>query len=380
MNLIGMAHAGIPLARPDQDVRPPSPGKKTPGLFAKLALSAASLLILFLIMELISRQIWFAPPEWKRPQTLVIKSPLLGWVPEPNSTSYTIDALVTINAHGLRDREFPPQKPTGELRVLCLGDSFTFGMGVEQDDTYVEQLERRLRSHYTQQSIQAINAGVGGYETRRELLYLLAAGLDFEPDLITVGFYWNDLKGNDRPLPDLKTTPRIPDRFERLQMFSEHFLPPAIRDRLRRSVFFYQVGLRINRLVTPSKDPVGTKILRALLTNDQEFLGPYWKQTERSLLAIENAARKKGIPVLLVVFPTEEQLHMDPGSLHHGELLHAIWEPTGMPCVDLDEAYRSALQSGENPYMPYDQHPNELGMRIAAEAIHAEIVSRNLLD
>lgn len=56
-----------------------------------------------------------------------------------------------------------------------------------------------------------------------------------------------------------------------------------------------------------------------------------------------------------------------------------IWQPTGNPLVNLEPAYREALNRGENPFLPYDLHPSEKGMQIAAYAIYAVIVDDRLL-
>ena len=162
-----------------------------------LLLLACSLGVAAALMELALRFVFPVPPTWHDPQTRHLESPLLGWVLPPNSRSYTIDAPVSVNSHGLRDDEFSLEKPAGEIRVLALGDSFTFAQGVRFEDLYVQQLERKLRERYSPHPVQVINAGVAGYNTRHELIYLLAEGLRFEPDLVTVGFYWNDLIGNE---------------------------------------------------------------------------------------------------------------------------------------------------------------------------------------
>ena len=51
-----------------------------------------------------------------------------------------------INAFGFRDVEVAERAPPGRLRVLALGDSFTFGWGVELEDTWVKRVEAALRA------------------------------------------------------------------------------------------------------------------------------------------------------------------------------------------------------------------------------------------
>jgi len=102
--------------------------------------------------------------------------------------------VIKINAHGLRDHEHTWLKPKGTYRILSLGDSFTFGMSVELKDTYLKRLEQQLRSYH--QSTEVINAGVIGYNLWQYVAYLKEKGVNYEPDLVTIGFFQDDIRGD----------------------------------------------------------------------------------------------------------------------------------------------------------------------------------------
>ncbi len=331
-------------------------------------------------MELALRLLYEVPPIWSEPQQTTLTSPLLGWVLEPGSRSWSIDAPVAINSLGLRDDEFPREKPPGEYRVLCLGDSFTFALGVRFEDIYAQQLERMLAERHPRTAVQVINAGVGGYNTRQERIYLETDGLSFDPDVVTVGFYWNDLVYNEEPLPDLATTPRLGPSPE-VRGLVEHDMPKWLRDILRRSLVLYLGTTRTKQLINTFDPPASRygEVQRALLHGDAAFLEPYWQATAEHLLALERAARERGIPVVLLVFPMENQIKLDFPEMALTETLRALWAPTGMPFVDLEPAYRAALERGENPFLPYDLHPNATGMRLAAEALYDSLAAHGLL-
>jgi len=69
---------------------------------------------------------------------------------------------VKINSHGFRDVEHPIGKLDGSVRILGLGDSFTFGWGVPEDKGYLKQLEQGLR-HVLNRPVETINTGVPGW-------------------------------------------------------------------------------------------------------------------------------------------------------------------------------------------------------------------------
>ncbi|MBU1125502.1 MAG: tetratricopeptide repeat protein [Candidatus Omnitrophica bacterium] len=70
--------------------------------------------------------------------------------------------------------------------ILCLGDSFTFGLGAPKELSYPRQLEKRLRTTFSRECIRVINGGVAAQNTR-QLLKTLEAGIEqVEPDIIVL--------------------------------------------------------------------------------------------------------------------------------------------------------------------------------------------------
>lgn len=102
--------------------------------------------------------------------------------------------LVKTNSLGLReDREFGDKQA---LRILVLGDSFVFGLGVQRSETFEAVLEQRLSTQLGQ-AVEVINAGVPGYGTCHERLVLEDLLPKLQPDLVLLCFYaGNDLVDN----------------------------------------------------------------------------------------------------------------------------------------------------------------------------------------
>ena len=351
------------------------------GLLARLLLLGLTSVVMLAVLEVVIRRFFPVPPTWHDPQITHLESPLLGWVLPPGAQAYTIDAPVSVNRLGYRDDDFPIEKPPGEYRVLALGDSFTFALGVAFDDLWSQQLERALRERAGgRRSVQVVNAGVAGYNTRQELILLESEGWRLAPDLVVVGFYWNDLVGNGEPLPDPAITPKLGAEtasWERGEREQRHLIPPALRDRLRKSVLLYQVTTRLKELWGRLGSEPGeySLVQEALLRGDAETLAPYLEATVRRLHEIAATAERHGVPVVLMVFPMENEIRFEFPEMKLAEQLRAAWEPTGMPFVDLAPAYRRSLAGGENPFLPYDLHPNATGMRIARDHL-LELIDR----
>lgn len=103
------------------------------------------------------------------------------------------DAQVLTNSHGMRNPETPTTKPRGVYRLAILGDSYAFGWGVEEADSFPRKLEHKLKQiHKETPAIEVLNFGVPGYGTGQEVASFFEKGAEFQPDAILVYFIFND--------------------------------------------------------------------------------------------------------------------------------------------------------------------------------------------
>lgn len=101
---------------------------------------------------------------------------------------------VKINSLGFRDVEHRKDKDDQTIRILGLGDSFTFGWGVPLNTTYLKRLEQVL-SQATGHKVETINTGVPGWGLNQYYICLKEFGLQFAPDIVVVGYWPDDLNG-----------------------------------------------------------------------------------------------------------------------------------------------------------------------------------------
>jgi lysophospholipase L1-like esterase len=100
------------------------------------------------------------------------------------------EETASTNALGFRGPDFSPVKARGTFRVICLGESSTFGYKNRDDETYPFQLQQRLRRRGL--PAEVINAGFPYYNTGSILSLLNAELLSYDPDLITLYAAYND--------------------------------------------------------------------------------------------------------------------------------------------------------------------------------------------
>ena len=129
---------------------------------------------------------------------LTVRDPELLWTFRPSAVldvpSLGISGVRT-NARGLRGPDVPDRREPGELRVVCIGDSVTFGLGLADDRTFPARLEAALRAdpRLAGRTVRVLNAGVPGYSAVQgeRLLRRLA---DVRPDVVVAWFGMNDAK------------------------------------------------------------------------------------------------------------------------------------------------------------------------------------------
>ena len=173
--------------------------KKLMGLFWMLSFLVAVLLLLG--FEITLRLAW---PQTERTLyendiSIGMEDPQLGHVYRPFAKASAISPEFTaeyaINGNGLRDsKEHAVPKPADLKRILILGDSFTFGAGSDYGHIWPVLLEEKLQSNGD--NIDIVKAGVQGYDTRSEVLYLERLFPMYEPDIVILAFLPNDLFTN----------------------------------------------------------------------------------------------------------------------------------------------------------------------------------------
>lgn len=125
----------------------------------------------------------------------ITAEPLFGSLPEPRSPYMQgsvwegVPAVnVSINQNGLRDKPFNQTPPQGTVRILVIGDSFTYGYGLNASQRFTDIVEKRLNSRFNKR-VQVITAGHPGWGMRNYYQYLYNYGQHYQPDLVVISFY-----------------------------------------------------------------------------------------------------------------------------------------------------------------------------------------------
>ena len=133
---------------------------------------------------------------------------------------------IALNADGFRSPPMPRDKKPGVLRIACIGDSWTFGMNVNQDATYPGRLETLLKQQRPTADLEVMNFGVLGYSSFQGLQLLKSRVLDLRPDVLVIGFGMNDSSVSgyrDKDVPQASREVRWRDRIKAFADGSEFY-------------------------------------------------------------------------------------------------------------------------------------------------------------
>lgn len=183
-----------------------------PYLIFVLVLVGVEVSTRFLLPHISTLEAWVQSPEQRftfayREQVRIFEGdPVLFWRLKPNLDHVVWDfTMVSTNEQGLRHEGPIERKAAGAIRILCLGDSVTFGYRVpvvwpERPKDYSPDwlpypmlLERRLRAANPDRQIEVIALAVPGYTSHQGVAWLRRDIAELEPDVVTACFGWNDV-------------------------------------------------------------------------------------------------------------------------------------------------------------------------------------------
>jgi len=360
------------------------------GLGANLALLAASLLLTLALAEGALRLVGYTPEAWEHTNRIANRgrTVLLDCYPSNPRSYFDVDlrdaaTLERYRALGLArldqaaartpyavERRYSAQQfrsapigphPAGTTRVVVIGDSFTEGMGVKEEDAYPRVLHRRLNAGAGAGHWEVLNCGRRGYDLPA-LYDLFGTVLAFDPDVVVYGMVLNDAV----------RTPAFEAR--------QAYLNDWILDR-GRMVRDEEASRRLPpwtpRLLALVQDRVESwRIGRDTTRWYHDMYGPPnregWERTQALLEEMNRRMRARGGRLLIASWPLLVGLEGRYPFADVSETIARFCLSAGIPRHDLLPALYG--RPAESLWVhPVDHHPNEIAHRLAAESLVAPV-------
>lgn len=340
----------------------------------------------------------------------------LGWRKKPGAqVVFRRNEYVTqvrINGLGQRDRERVYDRAPGTFRVLALGDSFLEGYAVPLEATVTQQIEARVSRPGC--PVEVLNAGTAGYSTDQEYLFFREEGWRYEPNLVALFFYYNDIEPTVEDNYYGRLKPRFVVQDGSLRLKREKLPPPGPRKARAaaetppgpRSALFAWIEERLRRGQPGLYNRLARLGLWAELgqTRPRHDLGVYkreppswvepaWRQVDALLGALKGEVEARGARLVLVYIPNPMEVSersRELTRLAYGmtdeawdvervrRRLGKIAAREGIALVDLTSALRAA-EGRAAAYLVIDGHWNALGHLTAAREMERRLRAEGLL-
>jgi lysophospholipase L1-like esterase len=292
----------------------------------------------------------------------------LGWKHRPGQRGRfqkpgAFDTAVAINSSGFRGPERSLEPAAGTERLVVLGDSVTWGYGVEDAEVFTE-IMGRIRP-----GTEAVNLAVSGYGTDQESLLLEREGMNWHPSIVLIEVCENDFVDVTRDqVHGLYPKPRF--RLRGTELVPPRPPVPTV-SLVDRGFFWLDTRSWLWRLIGASR-PGGSVVSgfqraawrvglsRALPPLPAPGLG------ERLLVALLDRTRvtARGGGADFAVFLVA------PMSPPHRRAVEEFGQSARVDVIDLAPPFSEAAASGSSPlFLPNDLHWTPVGHEVTAKAI-----------
>ena len=266
---------------------------------------------------------------------------------------------VRLNSFNFRERHFNLEKPDGVYRIAVVGDSMTFGQGIEEEDRYSNLLEKKLNNinQNSHTKYEVLNFGKPGAETLDHIYFLKFFVLPSNPDFILLQWYINDVK---KPNYYKKNMPASESKKKHI---SKPFIsiPKIFRT---RSVIFYLLHEQLAQLQPDSH-----------IANEEEMYARFEDPTsEDSIKAMDylkefiQISKSNNIPMGMVLF---SDTYFRPSSKLDFLLIRVLnlCEAEKIFCVDMREPLEPYKGDTKLWASRLDPHPSAFTNRIVADQV-----------
>jgi lysophospholipase L1-like esterase len=261
-------------------------------------------------------------------------------------------------------------------RVLCLGDSNTYGLWVEPSQAWPAVFEREWNARHPDRPIEVLNLGFPGMNSSRILDELPRLLRVLRPDTVMVMVGANDYWTVPAARSEAALWPRVEAALWNLRTYRLLYM-------LRRSL---AAPAKLEIPPVPMDD--ATQGQGTFRLGDERFdFG--WRSREgsaeafeaglsetlvRNLTAMASLVRGAGARFVLVTYPSEQHLYG-----HSNRRIREVARATATPLVDLGFVFRYACPNGLCDLFLEDQHPTAPGHERAGRHMAAEVRALGVL-
>jgi lysophospholipase L1-like esterase len=340
-------------------------------------------IFLSLLVAETSMRLWDPPIAKPGMAQIHRASSVLDWEHIPGSSGIgRAGTYIHINSAGFRDTEHSLNKQVGIRRIMVIGDSFTFGSGVNLEDTYAKQLEQLLQRANI--SCEVINCGVIGYRMWQNFEVLKRKVVPYQPGLVILGVFLNDIAASRPPYKD-PTQWKGHNPFEKdaSGIMSHVHIWNFLRNwnclletkyRYRRTHHYLRGIEERKKWVKPEGS---TSTWHKIMYGKMEERA--YSEFVETMQEFVSTARCAGSKVLVVMIPDAAQLH-ETDRQAVNRFVKKTCNTIAVPFVDITPRFEKESDPKPLYLFPLDAHTSPQGHRLIAETIAEQIEKLGLLS
>jgi hypothetical protein len=344
----------------------------------------------------------------------------LGMILNPGWEGFISDleykTRIKINSDGIRDNEHQPD--SSQKKIVVVGDSFAFGLGVDFEDTFSAVLEKKVRD------VEVIKAGISSYGAKQSLLMAKRMSDKYQPEIILFAFYEGNDFGDDVRFSHFHTVKdgyvvlwdnrneEIPAIEPQRNLANKKWLGKIEflhKSRLYRFLRFkaIQLGIVANPFLTSevSQDkgqkkycpwPIYMQFVTPGFPNNNEISQQQWQLTQEVFLEAQEYALAHGIELIVLIIP--DKLQADDklwqflvshcknfenedkfDRFNANQLLREFFNENDIQYIDFLPVFRAYKNSGKSYYQK-DPHLTKVGHQVVAETVYQYLLMRGRVE
>jgi len=298
------------------------------------------------------------------------------------------EITIKINSLGWRDREISLEKQEDTFRIVALGDSITFGWGIELNETYIKQLETILKKQDSHKNYEVINISIEDLGLQEELKLLKQVGLNFQPDLVLLGFYLNDA----RPIGGFPNESKSTWFHRRYILRQIANLTPSTKILAKKVLIkfgvmkpnassrFRWINTFTKREWVTNQDKMKQLIKSADLDWGLAWKPESWIAIDQYIQEMQEVTQSAGCPLTVVCFPVSVQVESNFTSVDKPQLhLSKICRSRSIPFLNLLPSFRHWNTMVEESLFFDLCHPTPLAHQKTAQVVSEFLYTEGLL-
>jgi len=254
-------------------------------------------------------------------------------------------------------------------RILCLGDSTTYGIGASNvtEFSYPSQLQKLFDNKIPNNNYKVINLGKPGINSSQLLNRFEKNVVEYKPDIVIVmvgiNDPWNFEESNILDFYNVTAAKQLYMRIELLLNQSKLF-------RFLKLIF---VSSKFNELTVPDFDNKTLSHAVEFYSSDPAKATAFHDAIINNITKLKEIADHHNVTIIFMKYHNIGWGRPEP-------IIHHTYEQIGVPVVDNESLFKKATQIGINVLGNDNWHPNDAGYSLIAGNVFNKMVALKILQ